>query len=99
MEVLDGPLDAVGHHHGPGLAADLVLGDHLLVEVVDHDLGLEPDRVLVALDEAAQLLLGLLGVELRVVLHGLGEPVVAGYRRVVGQHVQDEALLDRLLHV
>jgi hypothetical protein len=32
--------------------------------VVHHDLGLEPDGVLVALDVAAQLLLGLLGVEL-----------------------------------
>ena len=51
-----------------------------------------------ALDEAPQLLLRLLDIELRVVLYRLGEPVVAGHRRVVRQHVQDEALLDRLLH-
>src|SRR3954471_20635468 len=31
-------------------------------------------------------------------VHGLHEPVVAGDGRVVPQHVQDEALLDRLLH-
>ena len=68
------------------------------MEVVDHDLGLQADRVVVALDEAPQLLLRLLDVEFRVVLHRLGEPVVAGHRRVVRQHVQDEALLDGLLH-
>ena len=96
--VLDRALDPVGDHHRPRLAADLVLGQHLLVEVVHHDLGLEADRVVVALDEAAQLLLRLVHVELRVVLDHLGELVVAHHRRVVRQHVQDEALLDRLLH-
>ncbi len=34
----------------------LLSADHLLVEVVDHDLGLEPDGMVVALDVAAQLL-------------------------------------------
>ena len=81
----------------PRLAADLVLRDDLLVEVVDHDLGLEADRVVVALDVATELLLRLLDVELRVVLHRLGKPVVAGHRGVVRQHVQDEPLLDCLL--
>ena len=86
------------HHHGPRLAADLVQRDHLLVEVVHHDLGLEPDGMVVALHIAAQLLLRLLGVELRVALDLLDQPVVAVDRRVVLEHVEDEALLDRLLH-
>ena len=81
--VLDGPLDAAGDHHRPRLAADLVERDHLLVEVVDHDLGLEPDGVVVALDVAAQLLLRPLGVELRVALDLLDQLVVALDRRVV----------------
>ena len=98
MEVLDRAFDPVGDHHRPRLAADLVLGQHLLVEVVHHDLGLEADRVVVALDVAPQLLLRLVDVELRVVLDRFGELVVAHHRRVVRQHVQDEALLDRLLH-
>ena len=51
-----------------------------------------------ALHEPAQLLLRLLDVELRVILHRLGQPVVAGHRRVAGHHVKNEALLDRLLH-
>ena len=51
MEVLDRALDAVGDHHHPRRAADLFLGDDLLVEVVDHDLGLGADRVVGALDE------------------------------------------------
>jgi hypothetical protein len=83
VEVLDRPLDAAGDHHRPRLPADLAGGQHLLVEVVHHDLGLEPDRVLVALDVAAQLLLRLLGVELRVVLDLLDQLVVAVHRRVV----------------
>ena len=83
MEVLDRPLDAAGDDHRPGLAADLVQREHLLVEVVDHDLGLEPDGVVVALDVAAQLLLGPLGVELRVVFDRLDQLVVAVDRRVV----------------
>ena len=66
VEVLDRALDAARHDHRPRLAADLVQRQHLLVEVVDHDLGLEPDGVVVALDVAAQLLLRALGVELRV---------------------------------
>ena len=72
--------------------------DHLLVEVVDHDLGLEADGVVVALDVLAQLLLRLLRVELRVVLDRLDQLVVAVHRRVALEHVEDEALLDRLLH-
>ena len=98
MEVLDGALDAARHHHRPRLPADLVQRQHLLVEVVHHDLGLEPDGVVVALDVAAQLLLRPLGVELRVALDRLDQLVVAVDRRVVLEHVQDEALLDRLLH-
>ena len=90
--------DPVGDDHRPRLAVDLVLGHHLLVEMVDHDLGLEADRVLVSLDVAPELLAGLLDVELGVALHRLGELVVAVDRRVVLEHVQDEALLDRLLH-
>ena len=50
VEVLDGPLDAARDHHRPRLPADLPGGEHLLVEVVHHDLGLEPDRVVVAFD-------------------------------------------------
>ena len=98
VEVLHRTLDPVGDDHRPRPAVDLVLGHHLLVEMVDHDLGLEADCVLVPLDEAPELLAGLLDVELGVALHRLGELVVATDRRVVLEHVQDEALLDRLLH-
>ena len=98
VEVLDRAFDAVGDHHRPRPAVDLALSDDLLVKVVDHDLGLEPDRVLVPLHVEPELLTGLVDVELRVVLHGLGQLVVALDRRIVLEHVQDEPLLDRLLH-
>ncbi len=98
VEVLDRALDAAGHHHCARLAADQVPRQHLFVEVVDHDLGLEPDGVVVAFDVATQLLLRPPGVELRVALDLPDELVVAVDWRVVLEHVQDEALLDRLLH-
>jgi hypothetical protein len=98
VEVLDGPLDAARDHHRPRLPANLAGRQHLLVEVVHHDLGLEPDGVVVALDVMAQLLLCLAGVELGVVRRLLDQLVVALHRRVALEHVEDEALLDRLLH-
>jgi hypothetical protein len=46
----------------------------------------------------AAFLARLLDVELGVAFDRLGQPVVALDRRVVLQHVEDEAFLDRLLH-
>ena len=97
-EILDRPLDAAGHHHRPRLTADLVLADHLFQEVIHHDLGLVADGLAMALHIAAQFLARLLHVELRVAFDGLGKPVIAFHRRVVLEHVEDEALLNRLLH-
>ena len=54
--------------------------------------------MLVSLDVAPELLAGLPDIELRIALHRLGELVVALDRHVVLEHVQDEPLLDRLLH-
>lgn len=66
--------------------------------MVDHNLGLEPDRMVVTFHIAAQLLLGPLGVELRGVLGLLDQLVVAVHWRIGLEHVQDEALLHGLLH-
>lgn len=68
------------------------------MKVVDHDLGLQPDGVVVALDVLAELLLGLLRVELRIAFDRLDQLVVTGDRRVALQHVEDEAFLDGMLH-
>src|SRR5262247_541094 len=83
MEVLDGPFDAAGDHHGPRLAANLLLGQHLLMEVVDHDFRLGVDGVFMGLHIATELPLGLLGIKLWVVLHRLGQPVIARYWRII----------------
>ena len=96
--VVDGALDAAGDDHCTRLTAYLLQTGQLLMEVVHHDLRLEADRVLVVLHVAAQLLAGATYVELRVSLDRFDQPVVAVDRRVVRQHVNDEALLDRLLH-
>ena len=49
-------------------------------------------------DEGAQLLLRLGGIEQRVVLNGLLNLVIAFVGGVIGQHIEDETLLDRLFH-
>ena len=98
VEVLDRALDPGGDDHGPRLPADLAEADHLLMEMIDHDLGFEPDRMVVALDIMAQLLLRPLGVEFGVGLDRLDQAVIALDRGVTAQHIEDEALLDRLLH-
>src|SRR5258708_11510129 len=41
---------------GPRLAADLVLGCHLRVEVIDHDFGLLADGLVVGFDVVTNLL-------------------------------------------
>jgi len=75
--VLDGTLDAVRDDHRTCLATDLVECEHLLVEVVNHDLSLEPDGVVVALDVAPQLSPCPLGVVIGVVHFRLMSAVVA----------------------
>ena len=98
IKVLDGPLDTAADHHRPSLPADLASGNHLLVEVVYHDLGFQPNCVIVALHVLAQFLLRPLGVELRIVFGLRNQLVIAGHRDVRLEHVKDEALLHRLLH-
>ena len=98
LKILDGALDARCHHHRAGLAADLVQRQHLLVEMIDHDLDLAADRMVIALDIVPQFLGGALGVEFRVGVDGLDQPVIAVDRRVIAQHIEDEPFLDRLLH-
>ena len=98
VEILDGPLDTVSDDHGPGLTTDLAVADYLGVEVVHHDLGLFADGVLVGFHIAAQLFLGFLGVEERIILNSLGQAVIALHWGIVLQHIEDETLLDCLLH-
>ena len=67
-------------------------------EVLDHHLGLLGDVVGVQAHEAGERLGGLLLLDLGVVLDRLDEAVVGLVGRVVGEHVEDEALLDGLAH-
>ena len=98
VEVLNRDRDTARDHHRPGLSADPVPRQHLFVEVVHHDLRLQADGVVVALHVTPQFPLRLSGIEFRIVLDRLGQPVIARHRRVVLDDVHDEALLDGLLH-
>jgi hypothetical protein len=54
MKILDRPLDAACHTTIARACPPILFNAamHLLVEVIHHDLGLEPDGVVVALDIA-----------------------------------------------
>src|ERR1700676_2646517 len=98
VEVLDRSLDTAGHDHRARLAANLPQRYYLLVQVVDHDLGLELDRVIVAFDESAKFFLGPLRIKLRIALDRLDKPIVAIDRCIARKHVKNETFLNRLLH-
>ena len=83
-----------GDHHRLGAAADLVA--RVGAEVLDHHLGLLGDVVGVQAHVAGERLGGLLLLDLGVVRDRLDEAVVGLVGGVVGEHVEDEALLDRL---
>ena len=95
--VVDGPLNAVAHDHGPRFAANFLLTHNLCDEVIDHDLGLAADGLVVRLDVVADLLQRLHLIELRIVRHCLSHLIEAVVGGVVLHHVEDELLLDRLL--
>src|SRR5271163_860410 len=98
MEILDRPLNTAAHHHCSGLTTDLSGRDDLLVKVVDHDLGFEPNCMVMALDILPELLLCFLGVEFRIVVCFLDELVVAVDGGVRLQNVKDKTLFYSLLH-
>ena len=89
-------LAAGGHHHRLGLAVQLA--HDVPAEVLDDDLDFLADGGRVQVGEAGDPALRLLGLEGRVVLDGLLQAVVRLVGHVVLQHVEDEALLDRLAH-
>lgn len=66
-------------------------------DVLEHDLGLDVDRLLTAFHISPQLLLCLLAVKQWVLLDGLADLVVAAIGGVVGHHIEDEPLLNGLL--
>src|SRR5262249_33528081 len=69
--VLDRPFDTARNPHRPRLTANFVKSEYLLVELINHNLGLEPNRVVVAFNVAPELFLRPLGVELGISLHCL----------------------------
>ena len=85
-----------GHDHGLGPSRDLA-GD-LGGEVLDADGDLLADGVRMQFDEGLQQVLRLALVVAGVVLDLLQEPPVGLVGRVAREHIEDEALLDRLAH-
>lgn len=69
MVIIDATLNAAGDDHGPGLAADLPLGDDLIVKVADHHVRLFGDGKRLAFHKCAEFFLRLFLVEHRVIFH------------------------------
>ena len=84
------------HHHRLGPAREP--GPHPAAEVFDDHLRLLLDVVRVQAHEFRQRPRGFLPGQVRVVRDVLEQAVIRGIRRVVRQHVEDEALFDRLPH-
>ena len=84
------------HHHRLRLAGDPVL--YFFLEMVQHHRRLGVDSVRVQIRIGAQQVGGFLAVELRVGFNLLQQREVDLERRVVLQHVKDEAFLDGLPH-
>jgi len=68
VPALNRALDAAGDHHGPGLAADFLPGEHVVMEMIDQDLRLLADGMMMAFDVTPELLLRLFDVALGIVL-------------------------------
>src|SRR5688572_10235008 len=68
------------------------------MEVINHDLALESDCVVVAFHIASQFLLGPFLVKFGIRIDRLGQSVIALYRGVLLQNIEDEPLLDGLFH-
>jgi hypothetical protein len=66
--------------------------------VLDADVDLFGDRVRMQIDKRFEQVFGLLTVVVRIVLHLLEQPPIRRVGAVIGQHVEDEPLLDRLPH-
>jgi hypothetical protein len=98
MKILDRALDAARHHHRPRFATNLAQVYYLLMEMIHHNFGFEPDRVVMALDKVPKLLLGPLRIEFRIALDHLYELVVTINRSICLQDIKDESLVDCLLH-
>ena len=71
MVLLEGPFDAIADDHGLGFAPNLLFVDHLLVEMIHHDLGFHANGVFMLLHITPQFLVCLNGIKLRVILHRL----------------------------
>ena len=84
------------HQHGLGPSADLACD--LRREVLHAEGDLLADGVWVQFDKGLEQILRLALVVARVVLDLLQQPPIGLVGGVVGQHVQDKALLDGLAH-
>ena len=71
---------------------------HLVAEMLDHDLGLLLDIVRVQAHELGERPRRFFLRQVRIVLRRLQQPVIHLIRRIVGQDVEDEFLLDCLPH-
>ena len=98
MVVADGGFDVLGDDHGARLALELFAIDHFGNEVVEHDLGFGLDGAGVVLDVGAQLFLGFGAIEYWVIGDGFLDFVVAAVGGVIGEHIEDEAFFNGLLH-
>ncbi len=97
-EVTNRRFNIARYHHSLGLPLELLWPHDLLQEVADHDIRFDPDGFFMSFHIGPQLLLSLGAVKQRVISDRFLDLVVALVGGVIGQDVEDETLLDSLLH-
>ena len=98
MIVHDGTFNILRYHHRLGLTLQLVVAEYLGIKMCQHHLRLGFNGFGIALHIAAQQLLCAFIIIFRILLNALAQFIVAAISGIVGEHVQNEAFFNGLLH-
>ena len=96
--VLNAAGNAGRHHHCPCLAVNFLLGNYLLMEMLNHHGGFLFDGEGGTYDKTPKFLLRPFFVEHGVILDGLHQAIKAVDGCIVGEYIENESFLNGLLH-
>ena len=96
--ILNSPADGAGYNHCSRFSADLTLCNYFTMEVLHHNGGFLMDRIAIGFHIIPENCLGTLFIEFWVILNSFRQLIIALYRGVILQNIQNEAFLDGLLH-
>ena len=96
--ILNSTFNGTGDNHSPGLTTDFSFGNHFRMEMLYHNVSFFMDSILVGFHIVTKQTLCSFLIELRIILNGFCQLIVALYRGKMAQYVHDETFLNGLLH-